>query len=401
MSERSISLIDLPKELQINIATFLRAFDLAALQQTCRFYNDREQIALTVQTFAEVIYPPELTHGYEAAPPLFGAPKKKQVANSSQCSPTPATLGYENLRDMEMLVLVRVLNMPEPPPFPGSGRTIDEEAAPQHFYVSKSWCKAALKWLESQEESRRAASAPSKTRLSRKKQRERDRRLSDVMPPWPNANQDLMCPHGDLKRYSNKVARSKRRLVDKHALKVLRKLYPETVPFRCNRYCGQLDECVQCLMEAETEKKNQETEKMKQEADRKKPLNDPLIRGFSFRASRGVPQDRVVKNDFDEEAKKSSTITVSLLPGVYHAIPRSWCQRWRKYMKSGVDKQLSCLSPDAVSMLCDRHKLPLIPDHLTRFLEGELATLFPSTMSSYNGGVEGRRSSTDAAVSGY
>jgi hypothetical protein len=75
MSTRPSLIINLPKEVHLNILTYLRAFDLSSLQQTCRFYNDREMITLTVQTFAKVVYPKELTDGYETAPPLFGRNK--------------------------------------------------------------------------------------------------------------------------------------------------------------------------------------------------------------------------------------------------------------------------------------------------------------------------------------
>ena len=52
---------------------------------------------------------------------------------------------YEMLRNMEMLVVARVLSRPEPP--------IHERDS--CFYVSKSWCRAALSWLEVQEEERK------------------------------------------------------------------------------------------------------------------------------------------------------------------------------------------------------------------------------------------------------
>lgn len=376
-------IIDLPKEVQLNILTYLRAFDLGSLQQTCRFFNNRELITLTLQTFAEVVYPKELTSGYETAPPLFGTSKSKKKQESSKGSglTTPSShLGYENLRDMEMLVLVRILNAPEPP-FLETRNEVDATLHHHHFYyyVSKNWCKAALRWLESQEELRRAALSKQQRRLSRKQQRARDRRLSDAMPPWPNANQDLMCPHGDLKRCSgNKAARARRRLMDRHAWRVLRKLYPDSVPLRCKRYLCDVDECLQCRIEEETDKKNLQMERLKQETDRKKPLNDPLIRGFYVRASRGFPHSCAMKeNDLQNSKITGENQSTALLPGTYHAIPRQWCQRWRKYIKTGAEKQISCLPPDAVEMMCDRHAMPLIPDHLIRFVDGDSGSLFP------------------------
>lgn len=119
---------------------------------------------------------------------------------------------YEMLRNMEMLVVARVLSRPEPP--------VHERNS--CFYVSKSWCRAALKWLEVQEEERKElderrrlaneaknAATPKKggggqqqgkgghglsgkKKLSRKEQKQRDRRMSDSLPPWSNINDDIL-----------------------------------------------------------------------------------------------------------------------------------------------------------------------------------------------------------------
>jgi len=389
MSTRPSLIINLPKEVHLNILTYLRAFDLSSLQQTCRFYNDREMITLTVQTFAKVVYPKELTDGYETAPPLFGIAKgrKKQgLGKVSDHHSSPSShLGYENLRDMEMLILVRILNAPEPPLLESNNADDDDTVHPPNFYyyVSKNWCKVALRWIESQEELRRAAysttSSTKQPRRQSRKQRARDRRLSDAMPPWPNANQDLLCPHGDLKRCSgNRAARARRRVIDRHAWRVLRKLYPDSVPLRCKRYLCDLDECLQCRIDEEIDKKNVQMERQRQETDRKKPLDNPLIRAFYLRASRGFPQGYATKSEYQQNSTVAGeNLTAVLSPGTYHAIPRQWCQRWRKYIKTGADKQLSCLPPDAVEMMCDRHVMPLIPDHLRRFVEGESVSLFP------------------------
>jgi hypothetical protein len=121
---------------------------------------------------------------------------------------------YEMLRNMEMLVVARVLSRPEPP--------VHERNS--CFYVSKSWCRAALKWLEVQEEERKELDerrrlaneaknnnnatprkggggqqqgkgghgSSGKKKLSRKEQKQRDRRMSDSMPPWSNINDDIL-----------------------------------------------------------------------------------------------------------------------------------------------------------------------------------------------------------------
>ena len=77
-----------------------------------------------------------------------GNKKSSSSANNTTTpalTTTPTTekvYTYEMLRNMEMLVVARVLSRPEPP--------VHERDT--CFYVSKSWCRAALRWLEVQEE---------------------------------------------------------------------------------------------------------------------------------------------------------------------------------------------------------------------------------------------------------
>lgn len=206
-------------------------------------------------------YGSELTKGFDS--PIVGGEvksiavvsrkgsKKNESAEesadekTSSCATTPVYT-YEMLRNMEMLVVARVLSRPEPP--------VHERDT--CFYVSKSWCCAALRWLEVQEEERKeklerqraaeeakaaaavALASPKagkgksarhpgssgKKKLSRKEikeQRQRERRHSDAMPPWSNINDDIICEHGDLKQCSGKSARARRRTMDKQAWKVV------------------------------------------------------------------------------------------------------------------------------------------------------------------------------------
>ena len=170
-------------------------------------------------------YPSDLTEGY-MSPIVAGEVKsvavvaKKGGRKGKEASPAAATpagapaekvLTYEMLRNMEMLVVARVLSRPEPP--------LHERDS--CFYVSKSWCRAALRWLEGQEEERKekeerrraaeearlaaVAGTPKgkgkhrkhpgssgKKKLSRKEQRQRERKMSDALPPWSNINTDIV-----------------------------------------------------------------------------------------------------------------------------------------------------------------------------------------------------------------
>eukprot|EP00580_Thalassiosira_gravida_P004670 CAMPEP_0201656352 /NCGR_PEP_ID=MMETSP0493-20130528/46481_1 /ASSEMBLY_ACC=CAM_ASM_000838 /TAXON_ID=420259 /ORGANISM="Thalassiosira gravida, Strain GMp14c1" /LENGTH=550 /DNA_ID=CAMNT_0048132963 /DNA_START=1 /DNA_END=1653 /DNA_ORIENTATION=+ len=347
---------------------------------------------------------------------------------------------------MEMLVVARVLSRPEPP--------LHERDT--CFYVSKSWCRTALRWLEVQEEERKereekrriveeaklAASvntvnactpkgkgrkhnqhhhhsrksphhhhpgSSGKKKLSRKEQRQRDRRMSDAMPPWSNINNDIVCEHGSVKQLgSSKSARARRRVMDKQAWRVLKRLYPDSVQLeatcttKSNGSGGSsyvMMGCLICAAEAETAKKAELDKKEEERADRKLPLGCPLVRGFYTRGSKGYPTNYLASQptttttmlDYNGVLSSSSSSSSScpLIPGVYCALPRSWCHRWRKYIKTGEGGPVP--APDATEALCEAHNLPLVPPHLESFLRGETSTLLGSgsSMSSSSVGVAG------------
>eukprot|EP00566_Odontella_aurita_P006269 CAMPEP_0113543844 /NCGR_PEP_ID=MMETSP0015_2-20120614/10380_1 /TAXON_ID=2838 /ORGANISM="Odontella" /LENGTH=612 /DNA_ID=CAMNT_0000444041 /DNA_START=599 /DNA_END=2437 /DNA_ORIENTATION=+ /assembly_acc=CAM_ASM_000160 len=375
----------IPSEMQLSIITHLRAVDLSSLQRTCGHFNSRCMINSVIEHIAEHVYPPDLTEGFDT--PIVGGEVNAETIGNGH-------LTYEALRNMEMLVTVRVLSRPEPP--------IRER---EHgFYVSKSWCKAALRWLEVQQEEREKESqrrlaeaellkrnphASKKKRnkkLSKKEQRLHSRKQSDALPPWPNVNDDIACPHNELARCSKKFARAKRRVLDKQAWRVLKKLYPDSVQLSSVR-----TECLLCAVEAETTKRNESNKREREKEERKKPLSCPIVRGIYTR-SRGVPQNCLVVNSAPPQTKGNDDVKVGpagfatptkasvgsppgcpLRPGVYNALPRSWCHSWRKYLKTGEGDRP--LPPDASFLLCDGHRLPLVPPHLESYLYGETPSL--------------------------
>ena len=333
-------------------------------------------------------------------------PSAESTDISTSSEPNSPVYTYEMLRNMEMLVVARVLSRPEPP--------IHERST--CFYVSKSWCRAALRWLEVQEEERKenlerqraaeeakAAAAAlvspkgkknsrhpgssGKKRMSRKElkeQRARERRNSDAMPPWSNINDDIMCEHGDLKHCSGKSARARRRTLDKKAWKVLKKLYPDSVQLEAG--VGVLG-CLMCAAESEAVKKAAADKKEEAKAERKKPLACPLVRGFYSRGNKGYPVASFeplpsvafsnLKSDdnscLSQLQLDTSTRQCPLKPGVYWTLPRSWCKNWRKYIKTGEGGLPP--PPDGSEMLC-AHNLPLVPPHLEAFLSGETSSLY-------------------------
>ena len=160
-------LTPLPPDVAVEVMTYLRAYDLGSLQQTCSVFASKELAHRVVRHVSAYVYPSTLTEG-------FTSPNVASVRAEDQ------ELTYQNMRDMEMLVVARVLSRPD---------------AKDGFYVSKSWCRSALKWLDANGPQKRSSRAS----LSKKKGRIRDRRLSDALPPWPDVNIDIICEHGEVR----------------------------------------------------------------------------------------------------------------------------------------------------------------------------------------------------------
>jgi hypothetical protein len=373
-STSSLTLITLPDECQVHILTFLRAFDLSPLQQSCKFYYSKERIHKVVRYFVDQVYGPDLTQDILIAgsndsdesdqkmPAKNHKPKKcgKQPSPKNDGIPTQippsgntssdAKYTLQHLRSIELTVVARVLSLPEPK---------------TGFYVSKSWIKKTLLWLEAVNEPSANSGNPSgPKKLSKKQQRQRNRRLSDVSPPWPNVNSDILCEHQNLQRCSAKAARSRRKLMDKQAWKVLRKLYPDSTTLE-----SVGGECLQCLMETEAAKKTESDRLEQAKLERKKPLANPHVRRFYTR-TKGVPTDCLVDcNDGSEATFSAARMPHAgpcpLITGKYVILPRSWCHQWRRYVKTGEGSMP--LPPDSSALLCDAHKLALLPVSILLF----------------------------------
>ena len=419
---------EFPLELQVNILTYLRAYDLATVNQTCQYYHNPALVHAIVVHAAERVYPIELTQGFEQQPVMSSVAtanssaagtavgkkgKKKMtpkaVIPSTTLAAAPAAsviYTFEHLRNMELLVVARVLSRPEPAPSNDMDDGMDSPSG--GYYVSKSWCKTALKWLEWQQERQQQYAAQQQqqatknphgkkknnNKLSKKQQRLQQRKYSDANPPWPNVNSDIVCQHSQLQLCSSrKSARARRKLLDKQAWKCLKKLYPESVSLEANQ-----GECWQCLLESESTKRETQAQLAQLKEERKAPLSQPVLRRFYTR-TRGVPMQclvgtstvaaddgvekiKVVDEDSDQKPSATPTKKIDsdggcpLVPGLYYALPRAWCHAWRKYMKTGEGGPL--LPPDASSLLCGFHRLPLLPPHLEAYLYGESPQLWLS-----------------------
>ena len=65
------------------------------------------------------------------------------------------------------------------------------------------------------------------------------------------------------------------------------------------------------------------------------------------------------------------------MDGTYYVLPRSWCHGWRRFIKTGEGglSPTKYAPPDATCLLCDSHRMALLPPHLEAFLSGESSQL--------------------------
>ena len=204
----------------------------------------------------------------------------------------------------EIKCILAALNSPQP--------MIHQSA----YWISSSWLSNARKYhetlvlpdpadaLERRDRAREVAelvcSVPtgytingnhSARKESRKNSRIKARRGSDVLPPWPAVNADLICPHGNLTLLKNPKA--KRRLISPTAWHFLRRFYPLGPTFKAqsanpNSLHKGVKECLHCAQLTEDAKHTIQTNQAKELKRRTEAYVPSILRGLMQRRS-GIP----------------------------------------------------------------------------------------------------------------
>lgn len=148
--------------------------------------------------------------------------------------------------------------------------------------------------------------------------------------------------------------------MDRQAWKILKRLYPDSTQLE-----SHMGECLQCTLEFETVRRNEQDRIEQAKLERKQPLSDPDVRRFYTRRT-GLPLQALLTDAISGQQH--------LKPGRYFILPRSWCHQWRKYIKTGEGG--TCPPPDAATLLCHAHRLLLVPPHLQTYLSGQSGGLW-------------------------
>lgn len=388
------SLQTFPLEIQVRTLSFLRAVDLSKVTQTSKYFWQNKNLQNAVVEFvADHVYPTRWTEGFELQPtskPVSVRKTRSSSLGSQEEAKRPksrsSSLGsleennntggggptlvkvktlytFEHLQNMELLVLARALSSPEP----STG-----------YVVSKSWCKSALLWLEGRQQHHHHNNNDTNSGKKKKKKQKKakQRQINNASPPKPNMNSDIVCEHDQLcHSTSSRSARARRRILDKQTWKILKGLYPESSVLPS--YFG---ECLQCKVQKLQAQKQQHDAQEVAKLKRKEPLRNPYIRKFYTR-TKGMPEQCLVrhqnKDDLDRKLPARVGGDCPLVDGTYYVLSRSWCHGWRRFIKTGEGGQTPTkhIAPDAACLLCDAHRMALLPPHLESFLYGESSVL--------------------------
>jgi hypothetical protein len=222
----SVCIRDLPGEAIVVISEYLRATDLASAREVSKNIFCKSLISKAVLYQIENVYPKS-----------WNSPTKdKRLPVSPSPNSRSSSIveyGCEDLFITEVKSILFALSSPAPV----NGRG---------YWISATWLANAKKFYESI--SLPDVRSSGKRTTPKKLAKIRQRRGSDVLPPWPEMNADITCCHGNLALSKN--LRAKKRLLSCNFWQFLRKFYPKGPEYISTK----ASECILCHRDDETAK---------------------------------------------------------------------------------------------------------------------------------------------------
>lgn len=222
----SLNIRDLPGEAIVVILEHLRATDLASAREVSKSIFCKSLISKAVLFQIENVYSKSWSSpSKEKRLPGYPFPQPK--------STHIVEYGCDDLFITEIKSILFALSSPAPV----NGRG---------YWISATWLANAKKFYES-------ISLPDvringKRTTPKKLAKIRQRRGSDVLPPWPEMNADITCSHCNLALSKN--LRAKKRLLAYNFWQFLRKFYPSGPEYISTKS----SECILCQRDDEIAK---------------------------------------------------------------------------------------------------------------------------------------------------
>ena len=252
-----------------------------------------------------------------------------------------------------------------------------EDDVVRGYWLSKNWAQHLRRYYEQSRAKLLSPASPAKP------QRRRSRSNSgEALPPWPDANAEILCEHGFLCPRACARPGSKRVLVSRETWRAIQGRFPLSTKFKASTAA----ECLECLQCVQDRKEARELLRQQQDDERlerlrevdecsahwwakpKKPLQAALQR-------RSSPSSLLRGLLPKERARKGFPGGNRLSPGAYRLVPRAWLKKWRRSLAvSGAERPGP---PTTSDCLCHAHGLPVIPAHVTAWLRGESLDLLP------------------------
>ncbi|EKU22399.1 hypothetical protein NGA_0462100 [Nannochloropsis gaditana CCMP526] len=190
----------------------------------------------------------------------------------------------------------------------------------------------------------------------------------------------------------------KRKIIEKRAWKALRRYYTEGKAFKVSA----TEECLQCSQREREEKERLEEERRNRDLELSaSPALTALYARRTGGQARGRRERKLDREDrhifsalphprppsgcppssfsLPPSSSSSALFLPPLDPGLYHLLPRCWLTVWRNYLRD--PRAPRPRPPDLSLLLCEAHGLPLVPPHISSFLDGEKK----GVLSSLNG----------------
>eukprot|EP00607_Mallomonas_marina_P001963 CAMPEP_0182427996 /NCGR_PEP_ID=MMETSP1167-20130531/20940_1 /TAXON_ID=2988 /ORGANISM="Mallomonas Sp, Strain CCMP3275" /LENGTH=370 /DNA_ID=CAMNT_0024610611 /DNA_START=80 /DNA_END=1189 /DNA_ORIENTATION=+ len=314
------SFVDIPDVAKVNICRYLKAVDLVNISLSSKLNFSKSVIGQAVRIQCDEEY-------------------SSVLSGKGSIEYSPRILYVAEVK----LILCAVSS---PQPLSGYG-----------YWISSSWLSNSKKYFDAVQlpdlnEKKKGPGKGKKAQLMKIRQR----RGSDCLPPWPDMNAEITCPHGNLSM--NKCPRAKRRVVDKSSWQVLRRFYPQGSQFKTSTTL----ECPVCS-EIQTNAKQTELQRLEEEKRSRQGEMQGVLCALSTRKT-GVPSSCIYfRGPLDEATDRHN---MPLKPGIYHLAPKAWLKIWRQFIK---DPSLPSLPPlDCTGLLCAAHGLVIIPPHVDEYL---------------------------------
>lgn len=353
------------------------------------------------------------------------SPPRDSANRAAPCARSPLQADELRLAASSAILVLRTAELQRI--VDGLNRAQEEHysANPRGYWLSKNWMSQARRYCEASR-ARLLSNKEHQPTSHQRRARGRSRSSSsESLPPWPDANADLLCTHGAFAPRS--VPRAKRVLVDRATWRAIACRFPHSTKLKASAAA----ECRVCLgvLEDRAKQKARQRSLLEDERQRRiseldgltdddqprvlaaasaragkvqdefaKPTTPSGIRGelasptlptsisgrlrgllSRERAKRGVPSHRVSAEAV--AANRRGARVSPLGPGRYHLVPRAWMQAWRASLRNASLPRPG--PPPTANCLCVAHGRPLVPPDLASYLGGELAHVkFPQLPTS-------------------